>query len=212
MRVGIPMVHGPEDFLQPLVAILRRAHAGELAAFLAYEGHWRSLKDPRERDEVKAIAREELEHRKCLGLMLDDLGYRPAPSREAWFWLIGTAIGGFCRVGGWLAPMYGAGLLERGNVEEYEEAAGLAMLAGRGDLAPDLLRMAETEWKHERYFRSRVLERRRGLARLLPLWRSPPPRVAARRLPPGPRPVANPGIRSAVSKEASGRPLRRAGF
>jgi len=163
-----------DSALRELVAVLRRAHAGELGASLAYEGHVRSLADPQEARDVLAIAREERDHRRGVGRMLDDLGERPRFWREALFWLIGATLGRLCRVSGWLTPMYGAGWLESGNIREYEQAAGLAILAGRLDLAPELLRMAEVEWEHERYFRSKVIDS--GCGQLLPLWSAPPPK------------------------------------
>ncbi len=162
-----------EQALRALVSVLRRAHAGELAAWLAYVGHWRSLTDPIEAEEVLAIAFEELVHRRRVGQMLSALGKRPLPLREGVFRVIGSTLGRLCGVSGWLAPMYGAGRLERENIREYEEAAGLAVAAGRSDLAPELLRMAEVEWEHERYFRAKVLSRR---IPFLPLWPEPPER------------------------------------
>jgi len=170
--------------IRDLVAVLVRAHAGELAAALAYQGHARSLAEATEAAEVLAIAGEEMEHRESIRRMLDDLqglagpDARPRRSREVLFGVLGTVLGRLCRVSGWLAPMYGAGWLESGNIREYEEAAGLAIIAGRPDLAPELLRMAEVEWEHEQYFRAKVLSRRSSfwLAGLLPLWPAPPPR------------------------------------
>jgi hypothetical protein len=106
--------------------------------------------------------------------MLEELGARPQMWREALFRGIGAGLGRLCGLSGWLAPMYAAGWLESGNIREYEEAAGLAIAAGRSELAPELLRMAEAEWEHERYFRSKLMEDRAG--RLLPLWTAPPPK------------------------------------
>jgi rubrerythrin len=143
--------------LRELIAILQRAHAGELGASLAYRGHARSLQDPDEKRKVLEIAREEEQHRRNVGLMLEHLGAVPAPTRELVFRGIGTLLSAICRISGWLAPMYGAGRLESGNIREYEEAAGLAIAAGHSYLAPELLRMAEVEWEHERYFREKVL-------------------------------------------------------
>jgi rubrerythrin len=159
--------------LHELVTILQKAHAGELAAELAYRGHARSLADPAEAAEVLEIGRQEMEHRECVGRMLAALEANPCRLREALFYGIGAVLGSLCRVSGWIAPMYGAGLLESGNVREYEQAAGLAILAGRAELFPELLRMAEVEWDHERYFREKVLSRR---IPFLPLWSPPPPR------------------------------------
>jgi rubrerythrin len=162
-----------DDAFRDLVALLRRAHAGELAAYLAYEGHWRSLRDPLEASEVRAIAREELLHRRDLGLVLNRLGRPPAPFREALFGIIGRCIGTLCHVGGWFAPMYGAGFLERGNIDEYEEGAALALDAGQGELVEPLHRMAWVEREHERYFRSKVESH--WLTRIVPIWAAPEP-------------------------------------
>jgi demethoxyubiquinone hydroxylase (CLK1/Coq7/Cat5 family) len=92
--------------LRELVAVLVRAHAGELAAGLAYRGHARSLADPTEAAEVLEIACQEMEHRRSVGRMLDDLGNlgkRPRRLREALFRVVGIALGSLCRVSGWLA-------------------------------------------------------------------------------------------------------------
>ena len=72
------------------------------------------------------------------------------------------------------APMYGAGRLERRNIVEYETAARLAVRAGRPEFADCLLTMAEVEWDHEQYFRSRVLVH--CLAARVPMWPAPPPK------------------------------------
>ncbi|HEX9422281.1 MAG TPA: hypothetical protein VF899_03510 [Pyrinomonadaceae bacterium] len=71
--------------------------------------------------------------------------------------IIGRVLGVLCHVMGWLAPMYGAGRLESRNIGEYETAARHARDCGRDDLTDCLLTMAEVEWEHEKYFRSRVL-------------------------------------------------------
>jgi hypothetical protein len=55
---------------------------------------------------------------------------------------------------------------------EYETAARLAVRAGRPEFVDCLLTMAEVEWDHEQYFRSRVLTHR--LASRLPMWPAPP--------------------------------------
>jgi hypothetical protein len=67
--------------------------------------------------------------------------------------------------------MYLAGLLEKKNIKEYEIAARLALQSGHPEFLQDLLSMAEVEWEHENYFRSKVLTS--SLHLLLPLWDSP---------------------------------------
>jgi len=79
---------------------------------------------------------------------------------------------------GWLAPMYGAGRLESRNIKEYETAARYARDCGRNDLIDCLLEMAEVEWEHELYFRTRVTEH--FIGRRLALWPEPPAREMIR--------------------------------
>ena len=68
-------------------------------------------------------------------------------------------------------------LLVRDDPAQYEAAARFARLCGRDDFVDCLLTMAEVEWDHEAYFRSRV--ELRELARRF-LWRPLPPRAAIR--------------------------------
>ena len=75
--------------------------------------------------------------------------------------------------------MYGAGRLESRNIREYETAARYARDSAHDEFVDCLLTMAEVEWEHEKYFRSRVLLH--GFGRRLSLWPQPPPREAIRR-------------------------------
>jgi len=74
--------------------------------------------------------------------------------------------------------MYGAGRLESWNIREYETAARYARDAGHDEFVDCLLTMAEVEWEHEKYFRSRVLLHSFG--RRLSLWPKPLPRETIR--------------------------------
>jgi demethoxyubiquinone hydroxylase (CLK1/Coq7/Cat5 family) len=161
-----------------LVAILRLAYSGELAAALAYRGHWKSVSDAEDRQRIRQIEEEEWRHRDLVGAMLRDLGESPGRLREVRAWLIGRTLGILCHISGWLAPMYGAGKLESRNVKEYEAAARHALACGRDEWIDCLLTMAEIEWEHEAFFRSRVLSHRVG--RRLPIWPQPPPKEAIR--------------------------------
>ena len=152
----------------PLIGLLQLAYSGELAAAYAYRGHGKSVSDPEERRRIEEIEREEWNHRKLVGEMLTDLKAGPDPFRERRAAIIGRVRGFGCHISGWLGPMYGAGRLESRNIREYETAAHLAHECGRHDLIDCLLTMAETEWEHERYFRSLVLTHR--LAKYLPIW------------------------------------------
>lgn len=155
-----------------LIRILKLAYSGELAAAYAYRGHWKSLRDPEERTRIQAIEGEEWHHRRLVGGMLRSMGERPSSWQEAKAVCIGRAAGLLCHLAGWFAPMYGAGRLESRNIKEYENAARYARDCGCQEQVDCLLGMAEVEWEHEKYFRTRVLGH--VLSRHVPLWSSPP--------------------------------------
>jgi hypothetical protein len=157
-----------------LIRVLRSACSGELAAGFAYRGHWKSVSRADERERIRTIESEEWHHRAIVLGLLADLGAKPSIERELAFWCIGRTIGLLCRIGGWFIPMYGAGRLERWNVEEYEDAARLARAAGLDAMLEPLLMMAEVEWEHERYFRERI-EGHRPL-RVFRMWPPLPPK------------------------------------
>ena len=167
-----------DNSAQNLIALLQLAYSAERAAAYAYRGHWHSVVSEDERKRIQQIEYEEWHHRQLVGEMLQSLGAHPSKRRELRALLIGRALGVFCHLMGWLAPMYGAGRLESRNIGEYETAARYARACGRDDLIDCLLTMAEVEWEHEKYFRSRVLDH--YLGRRLSLWPAPPPKEAIR--------------------------------
>ncbi|MBS1911377.1 MAG: ferritin-like domain-containing protein [Bacteroidetes bacterium] len=161
-----------------LVGILKLAYSGERAAAYAYRGHARAVTDPEERDRIRAIEEEEWHHRNLVGEMLGVLGERPSAVREARAAIVGRTLGLLCFLSGWFLPMYAAGKLESRNIKEYEAAARHARASGHGEFTECLLEMAEVEWDHEAYFRSRIIGHR--WVRWFPLWQSPPPRETIR--------------------------------
>ena len=163
---------------QSLIATLQAAYSGERAAGYAYRGHSRSVSDVGERDRIREIEEEEWHHRRLVGEMLAALGAGPRRRLELRAVLIGRTLGVLCHVAPWFAPMYGAGRLESRNVEEYEDAARHAEACGHRDFVDCLLTMAEVEWEHEAYFRSKVLGH--PLGRLFGVWPAPPPKTAIR--------------------------------
>ncbi len=167
-----------DDRRARLVDLLRLAYSGELAAAHAYRGHARSVSDPAERARIETIEDEEWHHRDNVGTMLASLDSGPSPKREARAAVIGRVLSFLCHVSGWFAPMYGAGRLESRNIREYEEAARLARDCGRSDLVDCLLEMAEVEWEHEAYFRSRVLTH--PWSRHIRVWPQPSPKETIR--------------------------------
>ena len=161
----------PDDARAKLIYQLQCAYSGELAAGFAYRGHWHSVRDPQERERIRQIEADEWHHRRLVGGLLQQLGARPRPLREIAFWMIGKFIAGFCHVGGWFFPMYGAGWLERYNIVEYQDAAEFAAACGHDDMIDCLLTMAEVEWEHEYFFRSKAMGH--PLTRLFRIWKAP---------------------------------------
>ena len=161
-----------------LIALLQLAYSGELAAAYAYRGHWQSVRNADQKTAIQKIENDEWRHRRLVGEMLAGLETGPDQRRETRASLIGRTLGFLCHITGWLAPMYGAGRLESRNIREYETAARYAHASGRSDLVNCLLEMAEVEWDHEYYFRSRVAEH--FLGRRLPLWTQPLPKETIR--------------------------------
>ena len=159
---------------EKLIHILRHACSGELAAALAYNGHWKSLKNETERAEVKKIEEDELHHRARLKEMLSELGAEPDKKLERKLRRIGKTISLLCHIGGWFIPMYGAGRLENPNIKEYEDAARYAHLSGNLGLVEELLTWAEIDWDHEKYFREKA--ETHFLRHIFRIWDPPPPR------------------------------------
>ena len=89
--------------VEKLAAILRLAYSGELAAALAYRGHWHSLRDSIDRSRIRQIEEEEWRHRDLVGGMLAKIGMDPSPARERRARAIGRTLGLLCHVMGWLA-------------------------------------------------------------------------------------------------------------
>ena len=163
---------------QKLVGMLQLAYSAEMAAALAYRGHWRSLANTAERAEIRRIEAEEWLHRREVGALMKDLLARPRLDYELKYFVTGKVLGWLCFLAGWFLPMYGAGRLESQNFREYELAADYALAAGHLDYIECLLSMAEVEWEHEFYFRGKV--EGHPWHKFIPLWASLPPRSSIR--------------------------------
>ena len=127
---------------QNLIRILQNAHAGELAAAFAYRGHWKSVKNSQQKEQIKEIETEEWTHRAGVLKWLEELDAKPRPLREAIFWTIGRTLGITCYLSGWFFPMYFAGRLESQNVQEYLHAAEFAKELGLDDCVAEMLEMS----------------------------------------------------------------------
>ena len=137
-----------------LIRILQNAYSGEVAAAYAYRGHWKSLRESPEKEQIKKIEAEEWDHRRRVGEWLEKLGSGPRAAREKVFWTIGRTLGLSCHISGWFMPMYFAGRLESQNSAEYEEAARYAKELEMPECVEDLLDMARVELEHELFFRT----------------------------------------------------------
>jgi demethoxyubiquinone hydroxylase (CLK1/Coq7/Cat5 family) len=149
-----------------LILILQHAYSGEVAAAYAYRGHWHSLRDSAEKEQIKNIEAEEWDHRRRVGEWLKKLDAAPRPVREKVFWMIGRTLGITCHISGWFMPMYFAGRLESQNSVEYEDAAAFARELEMKECVDDLLDMARVEVEHEVFFRNIIAGHR-----LLPVMR-----------------------------------------
>ena len=153
-----------------LIHLLKKAYSGELAAALAYRGHWYSLTG-QDRERVKQIEFEEWMHRQTVGRILQSFRTSPDRIREVKGFLLGRLLGFGCGLLGWFAPMYIAGFLESKNIVEYTDAAQLAVECGHPEILECLYEMAKTEWQHEQFFRSKVLSHR--FSHWVPIWPAP---------------------------------------
>ncbi len=145
-----------------LSKLIQLAYSAERAAAFAYQGHARSVKDPIQKESIAKIEADEWQHRDHLKRMMKSLGLRPSPWLEARFYVIGKAISWSCLMIGYFMPMYFAGRLESGNVNEYIKMAELAQGTALAGEMPCMLEMARVEKEHEIYFLKQI-ERHRLL-------------------------------------------------
>lgn len=150
------MTEDDEQQRQLLARVLQGAYSGELAAAYAYRGHWKSLRAGAERERIRRIEDEEWVHREKVKSIMAALSVAPVAGRERLMWTIGRVLGLSCHLTGRFLPMYFAGRLESGNVEEYETAAQHARKLGFKEFASDLEHMARVEGEHEIFFREMV--------------------------------------------------------
>jgi demethoxyubiquinone hydroxylase (CLK1/Coq7/Cat5 family) len=133
-----------------LVRGLRAAHAGEVAAALAYAGHARRA-GPLLQERIRQVEREEWEHRAELARMLFALGSRPSPCAELHRTLLGFALFAL----GHATPVGALHLvaehLERRGADEYHRLAELADRCAP-HLADTLRAFARTEAEHASVF------------------------------------------------------------
>lgn len=142
--------------MDALCRLVRLAYSAERAAAFAYRGHARSLRGQPASREVARIEAEEWQHREHLLRIMTRLGVAASPWLELKFALIGRVISASCLPLGRFMPMYFAGRLESGNVNEYLHMAELAEGTVIADERGCILEMALVEKRHETYFLAEV--------------------------------------------------------
>lgn len=152
--------------LDRFVRILQDAHAGELAAAYAYQGHARSLRRGPARVEIERIESAEWHHRRLVGDMLRAHGARPRRRREFLMACIGRFFGSLCFIPPRFGPMYAAGRLEASNVAQYVQAKAWALDLGYVDYETCFDEMIAEEARHELFFAEQSAR-----SRLVPLAR-----------------------------------------
>lgn len=139
--------------MRKLIRMLKFAHAAEIAAYHAYEGHWRSTTNITEQNHLKKIQLDELKHIYTIERMLTNLSAKPNEFLDKCGKVIGELIGLACFYSGWRLPMLVAGLMEKIGTASYQDIANEAIKQECFVLAYHLLEMGKVESEHEKYFK-----------------------------------------------------------
>lgn len=139
-----------DDARKKLIKLLQKAFSGEMAAALAYNGHWRSLKKEEQIRTIQRIEQDEWTHREMIRKMLAELTAEPLFFREALFYMIGRSIGFICHFCGNFCASYFAGILESRNVDQYAAALKYAEEAGLKEYFESFREMRAVEAEHEK--------------------------------------------------------------
>jgi rubrerythrin len=141
-----------------LIKMLQKAHAGEIAAFHAYQGHWKALPPGEHRAKIQEIQKDEEEHRKIVRKLLTYFDSKPSFARDLSFLICGHILSALCYVTGWLLPMKGALFIEKIGAASYWEMMELAIIGGYPEIAMILLCLAKKEEEHKEFFEKLIYE------------------------------------------------------
>lgn len=140
-----------------LARMLQQAHAIEIGAYHAYEGHCKSLPiDSDVRRRIRIIQNEEFHHRSVVYAMLRIIDSKPDPILDTLFLAIGKTISIACRVMSRKMAMFGAKIMERLGDVCYARIAAEARRSNLIGLALQLERMQKTEKEHETFFKEQL--------------------------------------------------------
>lgn len=143
--------------LQPeLRNLLQLAYSAERAASFAYQGHAAVVKLQEEKKSIYQIELDEWEHRAEVLKIMQYYNVPISKWYEIKYYVIGKIISTSCYLIGWFMPMYFAGRLESGNVNEYFRMKDLFNAKGITKHDDILLEMGLKEKEHEIYFLNKI--------------------------------------------------------
>lgn len=142
-----------------LIRMLRNAHAGEIGAFHAYAGHIRATKDVAERNKLIEIQAEELRHINDCKRLLSHYGYHTDELKDSIMKFIGQTIGLLCFVSGRKLAAWGAGVIEKVGMVNYQKMVDISQKLGNKRLVDIFTNMRDTETVHEMYFKGLLSEK-----------------------------------------------------
>lgn len=154
MSYGLHAFASPPRDDSKLIKMMKRAHAIEVGAYHAYEGHFRSIKpltNPN-RGEIKMIQVDEKIHKEELARMLSNLGSQQNYLLDATFYLIGRFISAACYVMPARWSNLGALMMEKLADPCYAGLAEEAKKQGRYDMQSKFLEMRKSEEEHHEFF------------------------------------------------------------
>lgn len=143
--------------LQPeLENLLQLAYSAERAAAFAYQGHVASVSNQDEKIKIKEIEEDEWIHRDEVLKIMEANNVKVSKWYEIKYYVIGKCISWSCYVIGWFMPMYFAGRLESGNVNEYFKMKALFNQLNISTYDEILEEMGIKEKEHEIYFLNKI--------------------------------------------------------
>ena len=136
--------------------LLQLAYSAERAASFAYQGHAGAVKEPEDKKRIKEIEDDEWIHRADVLKIMQEYEIPISTWYEIKYFIIGKIICYSCYVIGWFMPMYFAGRLESGNVNEYFIMKDYFNQLNITKHDAVLAEMGMKEKEHEVYFLSKI--------------------------------------------------------
>ncbi len=144
------------DLKPELINLLQLAYSAERAASFAYQGHAKAVHSMEEKDSIKQIEDDEWEHRAEVLKIMMEYQIKISKWYEIKYFVIGRLICYSCYLIGWFLPMYFAGKLESGNVNEYFRMKELFNETNITKHDEILTEMGLKEKEHEIYFLDKI--------------------------------------------------------